>query len=228
MPFITTKMINRAYYQDEFILKIVYGPLGIGKSSFAIKVGAEVYGSYEKVKEYVVFHPRDFVEKCLTMSKDRKREKLLIWDDAGLWLFYKDFNDPFVQAVLKYMNVARTNWACIILTTPTPAWVQYKLRNFPQSTTIKIIKQASDQDHKGKPRLAKAYRSWVAPDFRKRGVRLLYMEQFNAMLPNDFFFDWYKPLREQYAVTASEKMNNLLERVKTQGIQGLPKTYQDL
>lgn len=215
MPFLMTKEINRAYYQDEFELFIVYGPLGIGKSVFSIKVANEVYGGgFDKVKDYLVFHPRDFVSKCLGMSQEGKREKVLIWDDAGLWLFYMDFTNPFIQAVLKYMNVARTNWAAIILTTPTPSWIQFKMRSFPQCKTIKIIKEGSDQQHKGKPRLAKVYRSWVAPDFKHTGVRLLWMEKFKAMLPNNFYFDWYKPLRDRYALLATQLMQKELQKVK--------------
>jgi len=214
VTFVTSEIINDAYYQDEFKLFIVYGPLGIGKSAFSLKVAAEIYGSYDKVKDHIVFHPKDFVDKCLTMSQKGKREKLLIWDDAGLWLFHMDYWDPFVQAVIKYMNVARTNWAAIILTTPSPSWVQHKLRYFPQNITIKILKQASDKDHSGKPRLAKAYRSWVAPDFRHTGVRLMYVEKFNAMLPMEFYWDWYKPLRDSYALQASEGMRKQLDKLQ--------------
>lgn len=214
MPFITTDVINKAYYQDEFKLFVVYGPLGIGKSVFAMKVAAEVYGGLDNIKDYLVFHPKDFVKKCLTMSEQRKRDKLLIWDDAGLWLFYLQYADPFVQAVIKYMNVARTNWAAMILTTPSPSWVTYKLRRFPQNMTLKIIKEGSNKGHPKRPRIAKAYRSWVAPDFKHSGVRLLYMDKFDAMLPNDFYWDWYKPLRDSYALKASEGMKKQLENVQ--------------
>jgi len=213
MPFITTNIVNQAYYQDEFQLIVVYGPLGFGKSAFAMKVATEIYGDYEKVKNYVVFHPKDFVERCLRMSEQQKRDKLLIWDDAGLWLFYMQFTDPFVQAVIKYMNVARTNWAAMILTTPSPAWVAHKLRNFPQNISIKIIKEGSDLKNPSKPRIAKAYRSWVAPDFRHQGVRLMYQDQFSAMLPNDFFWNWYKPLRDTYALEAGQNMQRELLKV---------------
>ena len=213
MPFITTKQIQEAYYQDEFKLFIVYGPLGIGKSAFALKVASEIYGSYENVKKYVVFHPKDFVEMCLHMSEEHKRDKLLIWDDAGLWLFYLQFSDPFVQAVTKYMNVARTNWASLIMTTPTPTWVAHKLRNFPQNVSIKIVKEASNLDHPQRPRIAKAYRSWVSPDFRRQGVRLIYQDWFTAMLPHAFFWDWYKPLRDSYAMQAGQNMQKELLKI---------------
>jgi len=78
---------------------------------------------------------------------------------------------------------------------------------------MKIVKQASDQDHAKRPRLAKAYRSWVSPDFRHQGVRLIYAEKFNALLPNDFFWNWYKPLRDTYAHQAGYLMQKELAKI---------------
>ncbi|MFA5365710.1 MAG: hypothetical protein WC325_11070, partial [Candidatus Bathyarchaeia archaeon] len=141
MPFKMTEMINHAYYHDEFQLFIVYAPLGYGKSAYAVKVLSELYNKdWEKVKQYIVFPPKDCVSKCVEMNKTGKREKAIVWDDAGLWLFALQKNDVFVQAVIKYMNVARTNWGAMILTTPTPSWITYKMRNFPQHINVKIIK----------------------------------------------------------------------------------------
>lgn len=213
MPFVTAKLVNQAYYQNEMSLFLVYGPLGYGKSAYALKVAKEVYGDYEKVKDYIVFHPKDFVARCLKMSERGKREKLLIWDDAGLWLFYMQYSNPFVQAVMKYLNVARTNWGALIFTTPSPSYVAHKLRNFPQNISIKIIKEGSDQQHATRPRIAKAYRSWVAPDFRHQGVRLIYADRFSALLPNEFYRDWYEPLRDTYAKEAGELMAQELQSI---------------
>ena len=219
MPFITAQLINQCYYRDEFKLFLVYGPLGIGKSAYSVHNMAEVLGSpekpdYDKVKDYIVFHPQDFVERCWQMCEKGQRDKAIIWDDAGLWLFAMEFTDPFIKAVLKYMNVARTNWGAMILTTPTPTWVLYKMRTFPQSINIKIIKATSDVNPPKvqRPRIARAYRSWVAPDFKKQGVRTIYEDHFDAMLPKDFF-DWYKPVRDEYAREAAMMMKRELKKL---------------
>ena len=217
MPLVTAHLINKAYYRDEFKLFIVYGPLGIGKSAYALKVAKEVYDDWDTVKNHIVFHPEDFVARCLSMSEKGKRDKVLVWDDAGLWLFAMDFTNPFIKAILKYMNVARTNWGALILTTPTPTWVLYKMRTFPQTINIKITKMESG-DTPGhttprRMRIARAYRSWVAPDFKKQGVRTIYEDHYDAMLPNDLFWDWYKPLRDSYAKQAAQLMQTELNKV---------------
>lgn len=210
--FQTTARINRCYYADECDIYLIYGPLGFGKSSYALKVLAELYGSYEKAKEYIVFHPEDFVNRCLSMSAKGQREKAIVWDDAGYWLFYMKHTDPLVQAVEQYFNVARTNWAAIILTTPTPSWVIHKIRYFPQHISIKIIKANSDLRREKKNRIAKAYQQWVAPDFKHSGVRSRYADTFDAMLPKKFYWEWYKPLRDSYAREATENMKRALEQ----------------
>lgn len=210
MPFQITDIINHAYYHDEFQLFIVYAPLGYGKSTYAVKVLAELYNrDWEKVKQLLVFPPKDFVQKCVEMNQKGIREKAIVWDDAGLWLFALQRNDIFVQAVIKYMNVARTNWGAMILTTPTPSWVTYKMRNFPQHINIKIIKASDDIGRKQRLRYAKGYRQWTAPDFKHTGVRKIFQDYFDATMPNDFY-NWYKPIRDGYAKQASELMNKSL------------------
>ena len=87
---------------------------------------------------------------------------MLIWDDAGLWLMALEHWHPFVRAVIKYLNVARTNWASLIFTTPLPTWVIKKIRGFPQAVTLKIIKTRSDKEYPNRERMARAFRYWVS------------------------------------------------------------------
>jgi len=213
-PYQTSLEIQRLYKWDEFKTIIPYGPLGCGKSTYAIKVLAEVLGSpgepdYESVKDYIVFHPRDFIDRCM---HHEGREPAIIWDDAGLWLHALDFNDPFVKAVGKYISVARTDWAAIIFTTPLPTWIFSKVREVPDAITIKIKKTIEGNKKKYRYRQAVAYRFWKAPDLKHSGVKSLWIDEFKGMLP-DSFFKWYKPLRDRYATLAKHTMDTELKRI---------------
>lgn len=215
MTLIMTRMINTLYAQNEFKPFIVYGPLGIGKSSYAMKCVAEVYGgsdtlNWEAVKSHLVFHPRDFVDCCTKMIEKSQRDKVLIWDDAGLWLNSLEWNSPFIRAVTKYFNVARTNWAAIILTSPLPTYVIKKIRGLPDAITIKIIKTSNDVDNPQRCRRGKGYRFWIAPDMVKSGVRLIFEDNFTAILPNKFYY-WYQPVRDRYAKEAVSYMRRELD-----------------
>lgn len=200
-----------------------YGPLGIGKSSYACKVVAEIYGepkkpNWEAVKEHMVFHPREFVEKCEYMMDRGRKDKVLIWDDAGLWLMALEHWHPFVRGVVKYLNVARTNWAALIFTTPLPTWVIKKVRGFPQAITLKITKASSDTENPHRPRIARAYRYWITPDMKKSGVMEVYRDKFNAIMPNSFYWEWYKPRRDSYARMAIMNMREQLKELMIKGI----------
>jgi len=211
----TVYIIDQNYFGDEFNPYIVYGKLGIGKSSYAMQVSACAYGTYDnpdwdKMKEYIVFKPEDFVQRCIDMVNEDKREKVLIWDDAGLWLYAMDYNDPFVVAVTKYLNVARTNWASIIFTTPTPTMVIKKLRSLPDCYTVKIIKSSSNRGRKQRLRTAKVYEHEMLPDMVKSRTHRKYEdEDWDCMLPKDVF-EWYKPLRKKYTRLAVLEMQKML------------------
>jgi len=220
MPFKTTELIQKSFRRDECKVFIPYGPLGIGKSTFACKVVAEVYAqngepNWEAVKSHLVFHPTEFVEKCTQLMERGEKDKCLIWDDAGLWLLSLEHWHPFVRAVVKYLNVARTNWAALIFTTPLPTWVIKKVRGFPQAITMKIIKAKSDEEPgraASRPRIARAFRYWVTPDMKRSGVMEIYKDNFNGLMPNKFF-DWYKPRRDSYATMAIQGMKEELQQL---------------
>lgn len=212
--------VDRLFYEDECTIGMAYGGfLGTGKSSYCIKVEAEALGTnpgwpdnkpdYNQVKDYLDFPPKAFVERLLRM---KRREKMIIWDDMGLWLFVLDWFNPFVKAVCKYMNVARTDWAFIFGNTPTPKMVAKRIHNFPEIIRVKISKEGSNIKNPGKPRIATAYQVWMSPDLKKTGVRKIFQDRYNAMMPDDFF-KWYKPKRDYYATIAKQMMYKELTKL---------------
>lgn len=215
------KFIDQLYYEDECTVAMVYGGfLGTGKSSYCIKSAAEVLGKhpgfednepdYGAVRRFLDFAPKAFVERLLKM---KRREKTVIFDDMGLWLFVLDWYDPFVKAVCKYLNVARTDWGLILGNTPSPKMVVRRIHNFPEVVRVKITKEGSNIEHPSKPRIATAYQVWMSPDMKKTGVRKIFVDRYSAMMP-DPFFDWYKPVRDHYATIAKQLMYKALLKLK--------------
>jgi len=216
------RFIDRLFYADECTVAIVYGGyLGTGKSAYCFKGMAEALGShpgfpdnkpnYEAVKKFVVFPPRDFVERSLS---SRHKEKVICWDDMGLHLFALDWYDPFVKATTKYFNVARSDWGLILGNTPSPKMIVKRIQAFPSGVRIKIRKATSEWLNSKKPRIATAYRIWESPDLKKTGVTTqgMWIDKYFAMLP-DSFYDWYKPIRDSYAQQAKERMLQQIEKI---------------
>lgn len=48
-----------------------------------------------------------------------------------------------------------------------------------------------------KPRIARGYYQWLAPDMKKSGVKPFINDEFNAILPTKFY-EWYEPYRNKY------------------------------
>jgi len=223
LGFITTKRIKEAYIEDEFYLIIIYGPLRYGKSSLAVQILAEVYGTWDLdvLKKYIGFHPKEVLTHWAEL---KGKHKAYVWDDAGLWLHALEWNSPFVRAAGKYLNVAGTDWAGLILTTPLPTWISRKIRGIPQATTIKVRKVTAKQGQEHL-RQGVAYRFWQAPDMKKSGVHKLYIENFSKMMP-DNFYEWYKPKRDKYAQMAKrlmrKELRTLPEVIEDVGIYATP------
>ena len=104
------KILDAFYPPEEFYIFITYAPLGFGKSTYDLKAAAEVLQyvyhlseeeAWEKVKEFMIFHPAHFFQKIEEISNTRyKRVPFIIWEDMGLWLYALDYRDPFIEAFI--------------------------------------------------------------------------------------------------------------------------------
>ena len=214
---------------------IIYGTKGMGKSSYSFLTGVDVLtnGDYKKkkydaswaweeLKDRIVFTPAEFLEKVMNLEK---RVEFIIWDDAGLWLNALRWNDPFVKRVQEYLNVARTDMAVLMMTTPTSQMVVKKIRESePAFFSVAIrydtqrgtasLKELADGTLKDyKYREARGYFQFLKPDGELSLPKHAWTDHFSALMPDDFY-KWYKPLRNKYATMAKELMKYELELKK--------------
>jgi hypothetical protein len=225
MPLTSTYFVLNAWRHGEgspegFNLLIVYGPLRVGKSAYAFKTGAEVLQqlysldtkeAWDKLKHYIIFHPKQFFRKMEWMEKKNiERIPFLIWDDAGLWLFYLKWYDPFLVAFLQELNVIGTRIASLIFTTPSPKFILRKIREFPEAINVRIL----DKNKKDEPwqRVAKGYKHWQLPSGQSR-VRNVFIDEFSCRMPNTFF-KWYKPLRDSYEKLTRNVLQETWEKLQ--------------
>ena len=140
--------------------------------------------------------------------KDKKRDYVYHWDDAGAFLHSLDFQDPFVKETGKYMQLVRTDWACVIFSAISAEDITSKVRGLRNAIIIDIIKN-SDKYHPFR-RIASAY-IW-RENYKGRAWKDYQWEDvFNAHVPNDFY-DWYHPLRDKYADIFKERMRSKLDK----------------
>lgn len=210
-----TQRVLELFDNDEFKIFIVEGDHGYGKSTYANKIIAESYSvngrknwdTTQLFPRHLGFHPAQVLK--IWMNKN-KRDKVFHWDDAGMWLNALDYQDPFVKAVGKYLQVARTDWACIVFSCIHHDDIANKIRNLRHAITIEVIKNSTHKEpHK---RLADADTYFKS---RKGQIRWRnnWEENFNCHVP-DQFYSWYNPLRKKYSKMAKKLMQDKLEKKK--------------
>ena len=241
MFVISEKILDAYYPPEEFYVFIVYAPLGYGKSSYCFKAGVQVLQhvyhlseeeAWEKLKQLIVFHPTQFFQKISQIANSReKRVPFLIWEDMGLWLYAMEYKNPFIEAFIKYLNVARTHLGSLVGSSPSPEWVLKKLRRFPSAFTVRIVKDknaTNDPSHNiAWKRVAVGYRFWLHADLKHSGVRKLWMDTYYCKLPDEFY-KWYKPLRDAYEDLALELLKEKWQEISQSSKALLLEQYPNL
>jgi len=219
------KFIIELYDNDEFKPFLVQGGHGFGKTTYANKIIAETHSihngglpDWNIVKERIGYDP-DEVLDTLDSIPEGERWYAYHWDDAGTWLHSLDFQDPFVKAVGKYMQVARTDLACMIFSTISVIDVSTKIRGIRDAIIIDITKDGSGPTRPHR-RMARAYilrKTWKGREWKD----YQWEEYFHSHVPGHpknpaTFYGWYKPKRDHYAKqakqTAREKWKNRKEK----------------
>lgn len=238
---ITNKVLDAFYPPEEFYIFIIYAPLGFGKSAYSIKAGVQILmrvyhlseaEAWEKIKQFVVFHPSQFFQKILEIQKaGYYRIPFLIWEDMGLWLYAMDWNNPFMEGFIKYLNVARTHLGALVGSTPSPEWVLRKLRRFPSAYTVRVQKTDGHSNRTGGKtawkRYAFGFKFWLHADLKHSGVRKLWRDEFDCRMPEEFF-KWYKPLRDSYEDLALQLLQEKWEQLSKDSRALMLANYPDL
>ncbi len=219
------KHIIDLYNRDKMEIYIINGKNGVGKSSYANRLIAEVYHTINETgkqipnwdtdlfKKHMGYHPK----KVLQNWRDQKtRDYCYHWDDSGIWLSNVDYSNPLVKSIGKYLQVARTKYACIMFSCIDRADLLNKIRNFKSATIIDIIDNGDytskypSERYRG---IAKAWHYW-SDRLDNIGTENDWEESFTNRMPDKFYNTWYLPQRIQYTKLAERMMWDKLRMQK--------------
>jgi adenosyl cobinamide kinase/adenosyl cobinamide phosphate guanylyltransferase len=82
--FVLTGEIQKAIKEDAFLGCVVYGPMRVGKSSYAMQCLHQVYGNWEDVASHTVFRLEDMIHQIERAMDTNSKIPALLWDDAGV------------------------------------------------------------------------------------------------------------------------------------------------
>jgi hypothetical protein len=89
--------------------------------------------------------------------------------------------------------------------------ILHKIRGLPDIISVRIQKADNDlYESRRIKRYAVGYRWWSMPDGKKTGVRTVFQDSFNIMLPDDVY-KAYCDMRQKYVAWAVELLKRELE-----------------
>ncbi len=217
---VTVERIKNAYHYDESLGFIVYAPRGYGKTSWSVQVASKCIGTtrepdWEGLKRWLIFTPQEF---CAMITKVYNTQIVLVWDDAGYWLNRLFWYDEFVKEALRYMTLQRTQFSCIIFSTPSLSLLPNKILELEDILRVRVIKLFSNSKDSSRKRLAWVKKPWYSDDQTKHGVSTAYREWFSALMPDDFY-NWYQPVRKKYTVFAAQRIQEAIDRANSKAIK---------
>jgi hypothetical protein len=210
--------IKVAAEREGFVGFIITGAFGSGKSTFAIKLGRAVYGSYDVVLRHCIFFKWEDLRSALTTAAENGfRYPYVVWDDAGVWAgrYLYRTGPRRAEEISAIVQLIRTQVACIVITSPSLLDLGAFLRERAGFNHI-ILTRLPD-------RLAKEYgrrpylSHLVMGAFKEKLFRVEKEEAGEAVvdtsLPEDVYRR-YALLRRKYILELQASMKENVENVK--------------
>lgn len=203
MPVIHLKIpvlsffINRAYESYGFVSAFIYGPQGVGKTTYALKVLYYVYKDWDKVLENTYFYIDNLIPRLVECFKNNERIKAILLDDAGVWLLKYYWYKYFPIWFSKLFNLMRTICSGIIFTSVEVSDIVKFVRD---KVRYRVAIRVVDDD----VRKAIGYKVITLPTL-ERIVKRYFVDYFKLDLPSD--------VRREYESMRREAIERLLGEV---------------
>jgi hypothetical protein len=215
---------GKSYLEGVFASPFSFETLGIGKTVYSLKVATKVYGSWDVAKQYIVFMPQDFLAVFDRAIKEGRPVKLIIWDDAGVWIGRMRWLDKYVKTVKEFLNAIRTHCHHIIFTAPSASEIVKGVRD--QLNVYTFISSISENPPRS--RAAFVFRSVLDDYMKKKVVDGMLVYTFKRYFE---FYEEYMAMRKKYVEIGLARMKTALEEVVKE-IRGLTDyindTYRDI
>jgi len=109
-------LIRKAYKNYGFVSAFIYGPQGVGKTTYGLKVLYYVYGSWDLALKYTFFDLEETKRTLENAFNNNKRIRAILLDDVGVWLIkYSWRSNPSIW-FSKLYNMIRSVCSGVIFT----------------------------------------------------------------------------------------------------------------
>jgi hypothetical protein len=217
-----SSLIREAYSRDGLVMAYIYGPMGYGKTSYALWTAYELLRSWNRVLDYLFFDLGEAIDVMYRHIEREERLKILIFDDAGFYLNRLTWWERDKVLFMELLNLARTIAAGILFTAPSheiPRQILSKT-NYrvnvrplqPEELQSRAAQETLETARKyglegGGVAVARGYQLVVLPSFFKI-VRKEYVDYYPLWYP---VYSEYRKIRAQHI---KRKLRELRAAVK--------------
>lgn len=224
----TEYAIHRSYREalrdNEFQAIILFGKKGGGKSTYSIRSvatylmraeGMSCGEAYQEALMRLAFTAKDLLDKV-------GQHDIIVWDDAGLWASTYMWFDPvmrhYLQALLDWYDVIRTDVSVLVMSTPTKKKLPPKIRDDPDTILGRVNKHGiiHYKDKRIKQSVVVAARNTEGL-YDDRVFRTeMFRDHFMVYLP-DPVYEFYRTIRKWYSQYAREKLRSVISVIEEAG-----------
>lgn len=210
--------IADAIENDEVQPIIVYGRRGGGKSTYALKTvvqylmqhqGLECGDAFIEALKMLVHTPQEVFDAI------SQRQRIMIWDDAGVWLstyfWYIPEMRPYLTWFLNWFDTSRTDVNVIIFTVPHLRKLPPRVREDPETLRVRVRRVGTKYIEGRKFKVADAHlvRLEESEYTLKQYTEDLGYDEYIVYLP-DPVYRVYKQIRDHYHILASQMLQKVL------------------
>ncbi len=194
------QQILKAYREEGLVTAEIFGPMGVGKTTYALKVMKEVYKElgYEDPWDMALKMTFFDIKDSLPVLLKAKRVPVLAFDDAGIWLDKYAWYEEEKRGFVRLYKMIRSLTAGILFTTPSPEDI---LKGVRDKTWFKIKIVRNGKTGNTPKAIAKLFRYKIEKKNNdlKPVVKEIALDFFTVRLP-DPVYQRYKKLRMEKGI----------------------------
>jgi hypothetical protein len=219
VPLVLTQLIERAWKYDGVVTAYVYGDFGSGKTSYALWVAYEVLGSWDQALKHLFFSPREAALAMRRALEKGRRLKIIIMDDAGLWLDRTTWWEEDKILFGQFFNLIRSVAAGVVFTTPAQELPRSILRRCLFRVSVRPT-GAEEILSKGGPGLLESLRARCGEHGLEEvysvatGYRMRMLPSFFEFAKKEYydFFPLHYPVYREYSAKRRRALKLYFER----------------
>ena len=195
-------LIKWSINNNSIVIAYVYGPMGYGKTSYALWTAYEVLGDWDKVLDHLFFDLDEALDFMYKHVMRGRRIPVMILDDAGFFLNRLTWWEKPKVEFMELFNLARSIAASIIFTSPTEEVPRQLLSKTNFRVSVRPLADEEIQQSEGASMAVEAAQAFGLEPFVAvaKGYRLNILPSFMKIVQKEYidYYPLHYPVFDEY------------------------------